>query len=104
MTRLLSSPAPSEGGGALRPHRGTMILVFGILGLVCCVAFGIAAWIMGTQDLKDMAAGGMDKTGEGMTNAGKILGIISVVLTIIAIVGYGIVFLTVGLKGLGFGQ
>ncbi|MBI4585971.1 MAG: DUF4190 domain-containing protein [Planctomycetes bacterium] len=99
MSRLVFFPAPSEGGGALKPHRGTMVLVFGILGLVCCVAFGIAAWVLGNQDLKEMAAGVMDRTGEGMTNAGKILGIISVVLTVVGVVIYAIVFLTVGVGG-----
>ena len=31
----------------MKPHRGIMILVFGILGLVVCQLFGIAAWVMG---------------------------------------------------------
>ena len=53
----------------MRPHRGTMILVFGILGLVCCVGFGIAAWIMGSGDEKAMAAGQMDPAGMGSTKA-----------------------------------
>ncbi|MBI1189790.1 MAG: DUF4190 domain-containing protein [Tepidisphaera sp.] len=64
----------------LRPHRGTLILVFGILGLVMCFAFGVAAWIMGSSDLREMNAGSMDPSGREMTNAGKILGIISVCL------------------------
>ena len=63
-----------------------MILVFGILGLVMCFIFGIVAWVMGNGDLREMAAGAMDPTGEGLTKAGKICGMISVILTI-AIVG-----------------
>jgi len=69
-----------------RPHRGTMILVFGIIGLVICMPLGIAAWIMGNGDLAAMQRGEMDRSGESMTNAGKILGIISVVLAAVAIV------------------
>ena len=66
-------------------HRGTMILVFGILGIACCFPFGIAAWILGNADLKQMEAGIMDPTGMGQTKGGKICGIISVVLTTLGI-------------------
>jgi len=62
----------------LRPHRGTLILVLGILGLVCCLICGIIAWILGSTDLKEMDAGRMDPAGRGLTQAGKICGIISV--------------------------
>ena len=76
----------------LQPHRGTMILVFGILGLVMCFPFGIAAWLMGSTDLKLMAAGKMDPLGEGTTRAGVICGIICVVLNAIGIL-IGVVML-----------
>ncbi len=71
-------------GGCLAPHRGVMILVFGILSFVCCFIFGICAWTMGNADLREMAAGRMDRSGEGLTNAGRICGIIG---TIMACVG-----------------
>mgnify|MGYP000417387606 CR=1 FL=1 len=58
----------------------------GIVGLVCCFPVGIAAWIMGNGDLKAMAEGHMDPTGEGMTKAGKICGIISVILNCLGII------------------
>ncbi|MCH6550651.1 MAG: DUF4190 domain-containing protein [Planctomycetes bacterium] len=64
----------------MRPHRGAMILVFGILGIVICLIFGIVAWVMGNGDLAAMREGTMDASGEGLTQAGKICGIISVVL------------------------
>jgi hypothetical protein len=81
----------------LTPHRGTAILVLGIVGLViglfgsiCCGIFGIAgcicgiiAWVMANKDLKEMAAGRMDPSGRGMAQAGKICGIISVILAIV---------------------
>lgn len=64
----------------LQPHRGVLILVLGIVGLVTCPPVGIAAWIMGRNDVGEMNAGRMDPEGRGMTEAGKILGIISVVI------------------------
>src|SRR4051794_40449189 len=78
--------APRGGGGA--PHRGTMILVFGILGLVCCLIFGILAAVMGTSDLKEMQAGRMDRSGEGLTRVGQILGFVSIGLNALAAIGW----------------
>ena len=82
----------------MKPHRGTLILVLGILGLVVCGPLGIAAWIMGKGDLKEMDAGAMDPTGRGMTNAGKICGLIATILmglAILAVIG----FFVLGLAG-----
>ena len=73
-------------GQPMRPHRGVLILVFGILGLVCCMIFGIVAWVMGSSDLREMDAGRMDPSGRGLTQAGKICGIISVALAAVGIV------------------
>lgn len=70
----------------VKPHRGTMLLIFGILGIICCFIFAILAWVMGSGDLKAMAAGEMDRSGEGLTNAAKILGIIGCVLAILSLV------------------
>ena len=74
--------APRRGSGG-KPHRGGMILTFGILGWVCCGIFAILAAIMGTGDLKEMAAGRMDKSGEGMTKVGQILGFVANGLNVI---------------------
>ena len=60
-----------------------MILVLGILGIVCCPIIGIVAWVMGNGDLQEMEAGRMDPSGEGITKAGKICGIISAVLLVL---------------------
>ena len=76
----------------MQPHRGTMILVFGILGLVICMPLGIVAWVMGSGDLKKMDAGLMDPEGRGITQAGKIIGMVA---TILAIVGIALWFLIV---------
>ncbi|MGB2808567.1 MAG: hypothetical protein WBC22_12560, partial [Sedimentisphaerales bacterium] len=77
---------PPQSQQPLTPHRGTLILVLGILGLVCCIICGIIAWVMGNNDLKQMAAGTMDRSGEGLTKAGKICGIIGVAMQIVGIV------------------
>lgn len=97
---MTQAPIPPTGGemGGVRPHRGTMILVFGILGLVVCVIFGIFAWVWGKADLEAMAAGEMDRSGEGMTMAGKICGMISCILTAVGLcifLGYLVLAATV---------
>jgi len=84
MTQAPGSIPPP--GGTMQPHRGTMILVFGILGFMVCVIFGIVAWIMGNNDLAAMQAGQMDPSGEGLTKAGKIVGMVSVILSLVGIV------------------
>jgi hypothetical protein len=79
----------------LRPHRGTVILVLGILGIVCCFICGIIAWVMGSSDLKEMSAGRMDASGQGLTQAGKICGMVSVILQIVGFV-IGLLFMLFG--------
>ena len=74
-------PPPST-----RPHRGVLILVFGILGLVLCFPFGIAAWIMGSNDLNEIRAGRIDPTGEGLTQAGRICGIVATALAAVGLI------------------
>ena len=70
----------------MKPHRGTLILVLGILSLILCGIFAaIPAWIMGSNDLKEMDAGMMDPSGRSLTNAGRILGMISTILNILAV-------------------
>jgi hypothetical protein len=65
------------------PHRGVLVLVFGILSLVVPyvgVVLGVVAWVMGHKDLKKMAAGSMDPEGRGLTLAGKVCGIVGTLL------------------------
>jgi hypothetical protein len=61
----------------MKPHRGVIILVYGILGFVICPFFGLAAWTMGTNDLQEMARGRMNSTGKDLTKAGRICGMIA---------------------------
>lgn len=87
-------PPPMSAGQ--QPHRGTMILVLGILGLVLCVICGIIAWVMANADLRAMASGQMDRSGEGLTKAGKICGMISVILNVIGIGLWLVMMLVMG--------
>jgi hypothetical protein len=65
----------------MRPHRGSLILTLGILSFFCFgFILGPMAWIMGSNDLKEMRAGRMDPEGEGVTNAGRICGMIATIL------------------------
>jgi hypothetical protein len=81
----------------LRPHRGGVILALGILSLVCsCFILGVIAWALGSSDLREMKAGRMDPTGRGLTQAGMICGIISVVLSIFYFLFSVIWFLAAG--------
>jgi hypothetical protein len=77
----------------MKPHRGTLILVLGILGLVVCGPLAIVAWVMGSGDLKQIDAGTMDPAGRGTTQAGKICGIIGTILLIVSIIAVGIFFI-----------
>ncbi len=72
------------------PHRGGLILTLGILGLLCnvlCIP-SIMAWVMGRSDLAKIRAGMMDREGEGLTQAGMIMGIIATCLVIVVILFY----------------
>jgi hypothetical protein len=83
-------PAFSGTGGASReyaaghagiPHRGGLILAFGIVGWVfTCPLFAVMAWVMGSSDLREMRYGRMDPSGMGLTQAGSILGMIYTLL------------------------
>ena len=48
-------PAPAYQGAYVEPHRGGLILAFGLLGWLVCGFFGVAAWIMGKKDLAAMS-------------------------------------------------
>ncbi len=64
--------APQPYGGMPVPHpKGTLILVFGILGLLCCVPFGIAAWVMGNGALRDIDANPAAYNNRGTVSAGR---------------------------------
>ena len=63
-------------------HRGGMILALSIVSIVCnpFMIPGIMAWVMGRSDLKKIRSGVMDREGEGLTQAGMIIGMIMTIL------------------------
>jgi DNA-directed RNA polymerase subunit RPC12/RpoP len=97
----LDGPASRRDRGAyLRPHRGTMILTFGIISFFFCpFVFGPMAWVMGNQDLNEMAAGTMDPSGEGITKAGKICGIVGLSFFVGMILLYCVIFMVAAASG-----
>ncbi len=89
-----AGPVPQQQ--QLKPHRGTLVLVLGILGIVCCFICGIVAWVLGNTDLREMDAGRMDPEGRGLTQAGKICGIIGIVLAILGLLYSILMFVIIG--------
>jgi len=84
----------------MKPHRGTLILVLGILSLVICAPLGIFAWTMGSGDLKQMDAGAMNPDGRSLTNAGRICGMIGTALLALGVLFF-IVAMAFGILGVG---
>ncbi len=81
----------------------TLILVFGILGLVMCQVFGIAAWVMGNNYMRRCRELGIEP--ESSAVAGRVCGIISGVMLILGLLAmcayFGIVFLAIGAAAAG---
>jgi hypothetical protein len=78
--------------------QGTMILIFGIIGIFFSL-FGAIAWYLGANAMREVRATGIRYSNESNINTGRILGKI---VTIIALVGLGIAFLLWLLFGLIF--
>lgn len=94
-------PGGIAGSAYQSPHRGSLVLTLGILALVCnfCLVPGIMAWAFGHSDLKEIDAGRMDPEGRGMTQAGKILGMIGTILPLVIMliyIAFIIIFLVFG--------
>jgi hypothetical protein len=71
----------------MKPHQGALILALGIASFVTVpFILGPIAWIMGTNDLKEIRAGRMDPEGESLTDAGRICGMIATILSIAGVV------------------
>lgn len=74
---------------------GTLVLVMGILSIVgcCCyglpgVIFGIVAVVLGNKATKVYMEAPEDYSGYGNVKAGKIMGIIGIVLSILMVLFY----------------
>lgn len=87
----------SNGSGSYNP---TLILILGILSIVVCGPLGIAAWVMGNNALKELDQGFGDPNSRGLINAGRILGMIGVVLTVIACIAWAALGALFGVAGL----
>lgn len=75
----------------LPPHRGTAILVLGILSIVLplvSIILGPLAWALGSADLKAIKQRRMDPAGEGMTKAGYICGIVGTCFAVLHCCGF----------------
>ena len=79
-----SPPAGDSGPPAepeMLPHRGARFLAYGVLGiLVCWVVFAPMALSQADRDLALMREGRMDPSGESLTQAGRICGIVALVV------------------------
>ncbi len=62
------------------------------------LVLGIAAWVMGSGDMKEIEVGTMDPAGRGTTQAGKICGMIATILMIIGVI---VGILIVAVAGIG---
>lgn len=85
------------------PHRGTVILVLGIVGLFTVpFILGPIVWIWANADLRKMDDGLMDPEGKGNTQGGKVCGMIATILSLVALGFIVLYFLfCCGLCGLG---
>ena len=86
------------GGGQAHPQ-GTTVLVLGIVSLFTCFIVGIVALVMGNRALKEIDANPTAYNNRQNVVVGRILGIISIVLWVIGIVGY--IILVVVFAGAG---
>ena len=77
--------------------KATMILVFGILGIVCCGLLAPVAWYMGQNDVRMIEAGQLPASTLWTAKAGMICGMVGtgilalyvlVVMLYIAVVGF----------------
>ena len=81
----VAAPAPEPEETWIRPHRGPLVFTLGVLGLGFCFPLGAFAWSMGTNDLWEMRNGITDPRGYGPTAAGRLFGMASVILAVVAL-------------------
>jgi hypothetical protein len=79
MTVPSATPYPEQS-------QATTILILGILSIVCCGLAGIAAWVMGNNELRAIDEGRRPPENRGTANAGRICGIIGLGLTVLGLV------------------
>lgn len=90
------------GGAPVQNQKALWALILGILGLVCCGIFtAVPALILGNNAKKEIAASGGTQSGEGMAQAGFILGIVGTALSVLGVLAYVFFFAAV-VGGSGF--
>lgn len=77
--------APTASFAGSPSGQATTALVFGILGLICCPVFGIAAIVLGQQEVSRIDQGMSAIEGRGLAQAGYILGIVSLVVWVLGV-------------------
>ncbi|QOR69243.1 DUF4190 domain-containing protein [Ruania alkalisoli] len=94
------APGGYGGYGGVQEHpQGTMILVFGIVGIFF-TPLAIAAWVMGSKALKEIDASGVQYSNRSNVSTGKIIGMIVTILAIIGLV-IGIIAFIASMAALG---
>lgn len=84
MMETMQSANPVQAPAApLRAHRGGTIITLGILGLTVWFVFGLIAWLLANEDLKQMEQGSMDQSGRALAEAGRTCGIIALGLGVL---------------------
>jgi hypothetical protein len=83
----------------MKPDRSALILVLGVLSLVVCAPLGIAAWVLGSGDLREMDAGLRVADGRATAKAGMVCGIIGTILFILQMLVGVLFFLIFGIVG-----
>lgn len=84
----------------MNPDRSAIVLVLGVLSLIICAPLGIAAWVMGAGDLREMDAGLRVADGRSTTKAGMICGIIGTVLFVLQVLLGLLFFVFFGVVGM----
>jgi putative exporter of polyketide antibiotics len=87
-------PSGGYGGGYAQPRtnqKALWSLILGILALVCCGLFaGIPALILGNSAKKEIAASAGAESGAGMAQAGVVLGIIAIALSVLGLILFAV--------------
>jgi hypothetical protein len=97
------SPMPyaQQPYGVPQEHpQGTLILIFGILGIFITI-FAPIAWYLGNKAKKEIQASGIQYSNEQNVSVGRMLGKI---FTIIALVSIAITIIIVIIVAIGVGQ
>lgn len=119
-TYAASQPSYGYQSGQ-QAHRGGVVLALGIIALLsglfgslgsCCCCFflpldvvalavGIPAVVLGHIDLRKMREGFMDPSGRGMTMAGYVMAIVSLVMVLLGVVLFIVAFaFNIGIQGM----